>query len=111
MRNASATIGLLFVALLVAVPAHRASAQVGRVGLSNPSHLNTPPMVAADSVPRGHWKTGMLVGAGVGLVLGGVAYEVGEHISDRPDSVNPAGILVVVAICSLIGGLIGSMFH
>lgn len=84
-----------------------------RSGLSQPAPR---PRWRADStdsvaVSRGHWKTGMIVGAAGGVVVTGYVYELARGVSDSPVRFNPLGALLIVGTCSLLGGLIGSMFH
>lgn len=53
----------------------------------------------------------MLIGAGAGILVTGYAYELGKNTGDTPGGFNPLGALLIVGLCSLIGGLIGSGFH
>jgi hypothetical protein len=64
-----------------------------------------------DSVPPSQWRKGMLIGAGVGVLASGYAYELGKNTGDTQGSFNPLGVVLLMGICSLIGGLIGSGFH
>ena len=63
------------------------------------------------SVPRSKWQTGMLVGAGVGVLVSGFVYELAKHTSDTEGSFNPVGAILIIGVCSLLGGLIGSGFR
>jgi hypothetical protein len=64
----------------------------------------------ADSIHPSKWRTGMIVGGAVGLVISfsarnGVPCDTGHC------GLPLSSWLGITAVCSLVGGLIGSAFH
>jgi hypothetical protein len=106
---------MLVLAVAGATP-HGANAQTlaaARVGLSDRSSPPTRSMrlFVGDSAPRTEWKKGMIIGGVAGAVLGTVIYSFSRGMSDDPQSVSVAPIFILTALCSIIGGLIGSGTH
>ena len=65
---------------------------------------------ASDAKKGSHWRTGMLIGGGVGLFLAYAFSNFDLEPDDRSFGQKLSGWVIVVAVFSMAGGLIGSLF-
>lgn len=72
---------------------------------SKPSHTATN---ARDSIPHSYWRTGMIAGGALGLIG---AFQLRHGFDGEESNVPFTSWVTLVAVFSLIGGMIGSMIH
>jgi hypothetical protein len=86
--------------------------QVGESPAPPRQLLIVPPDTVRHIQPT-HWKKGLVIGAAIGVLVGGVFGNTMCHVSDVIESCTPltvGGALVTGALTGTIGALIGGAF-
>jgi hypothetical protein len=104
---------MLTIAILISAIPSMASAQTIRNGMLGPAPAAPLAPIswrghspARDSIPPNQWAKGMMIGAGVGMVLGGSFWLFANAIGDTAPK--DTLLLYPVLILGLLGGMIGA---
>ncbi len=107
MRRYLVLVAMMLVGAPLAAQGPSPVGLAAHAGVRADSHWT--PSFSGGSVPETEWKKGMIIGGIVGAGLSVLAYAAFHGICDSDCGVHPGGFLLTIGICSLIGGMIGSM--